>query len=632
MRRKLVSFIISVVVLLSAFPFSSLTASAICCRKDFFDKSRYTLTGNMAEDVATIAKSQKGRTEAEFGYSGVDAGAWCDEFVADCIENAGADSSIVGHGGTVANFESVMREKGAIEVSSPQTGDLCFMTWSHVEIVTKVENGVVYCAGGNNAGGKCAGERSFSNSQIRLFLRPNYNNIPVPDLVTPTISTDKDSYTVGDTVNISWTASPAGSNLSHYWLVISGPNGEYPYAGTMNLNTSYSFVASQAGDYTITTYATPKGSLEGEGSLTDTKTISVQEKEIAWNMSLSTSSMNFILGQGQKSTTTLTVNGDMSKGGIVNTDDSGCKDIVDITYNNDGKKTSTQAIMSFTVTPKAVGSGNCLFYVTVNGTTVASVNLSISVTIDSCKVRLYDDGVIMAEYGIKCGTVFDDFLLPDMSKTGYTFEGWYTAESGGTKYSVGSKVPKISELNLYAHWSKYKFNVTRNTVTLNITDNSSEEIVFSFENIRSDDHPLVNIHTIRGEDRKISYTWGTWDNNSIKLTAKGVATGTETITFNLIDNDTKEVLATQKVTFIVEQNKCSVTWNSNFTGGTVKHTEYVWGDTFGAAADTPPENRTGYTFEGWYNGSIKITPDTLVPEKDALTLYASWKADGIYVS
>lgn len=174
----LVSFLM-IGTLFSMLPITNLTASAISCQKDGFDKSRYTLSGNMAEDVATIAKSQKGRTGAQFGYTE----AWCDEFVADCIENAGADSSIVGHGGTVADFESIMRQKkGAVEVSSPQVGDLVFFTYSHVEIVTKVENGTVYCAGGNNGGtgnyktNYCAGERKLY-ATARLYLRPNYKNI-----------------------------------------------------------------------------------------------------------------------------------------------------------------------------------------------------------------------------------------------------------------------------------------------------------------------------------------------------------------------------------------------------------------------------------------------------------------------
>ena len=127
---------------LGSLSMNTLTVSAICCRKDGFDKSRYTLTGNVAQDVATIAKSQAGRTCSDFGYSGVDYGAWCDEYVADCLENAGCDDSIVAHGGTVADFEKKMRKRGAVVVSSPQPGDLLFFSWSHVEIVTR---GVALC-------------------------------------------------------------------------------------------------------------------------------------------------------------------------------------------------------------------------------------------------------------------------------------------------------------------------------------------------------------------------------------------------------------------------------------------------------------------------------------------------------
>ena len=176
--KKIISMVLSLVIVFGLLSFGpgSIKSSAICCRKDYFDMSGYTLTGDMAHDVAMIAKLQKGRSCNDFGYSGVDYGAWCDEFVADCIENAGGDSSIVAHGSTVADFESKMRERGAVPVTSPKEGDLIFFTISHVEIVTKVENGVVYSAGGNNGSypGLCKGERSTSWGTARLYLRPNY--------------------------------------------------------------------------------------------------------------------------------------------------------------------------------------------------------------------------------------------------------------------------------------------------------------------------------------------------------------------------------------------------------------------------------------------------------------------------
>ena len=243
----LVSFLM-IGTLFSMLPITNLTASAISCQKDGFDKSRYTLSGNMAEDVATIAKSQKGRTGAQFGYTE----AWCDEFVADCLENAGADSSIVGHGGTVADFESVMRKKGAVEVSSPQVGDLVFFTYSHVEIVTKVENGTVYCAGGNNGGtgnyktNYCAGERKLY-ATARLYLRPNYKNTNVEPPTNLSIQSDKTTIAAGESISFSYTIE--NSNNSNIGIDKDGSRyASIPVSGTSG-TVSYTF--TEPGTYCV---------------------------------------------------------------------------------------------------------------------------------------------------------------------------------------------------------------------------------------------------------------------------------------------------------------------------------------------------------------------------------------------
>lgn len=240
---------------LGSLSMNTLTVSAICCRKDGFDKSRYTLTGNVAQDVATIAKSQAGRTCSDFGYSGVDYGAWCDEYVADCLENAGCDDSIVAHGGTVADFEKKMRKRGAVVVSSPQPGDLLFFSWSHVEIVTRVEGGTVYCAGGNNQGktypgGRCAGERNAQSvaksmgGSIRLYLRPNYKELnPNPPTVS-NISIDKALYAVGENVVFH-----VSSDTATQYTIGIHKNG-VPYEILWDFTeSSYEYKLTEPGDY-----------------------------------------------------------------------------------------------------------------------------------------------------------------------------------------------------------------------------------------------------------------------------------------------------------------------------------------------------------------------------------------------
>ncbi len=106
------------------------------------------------------------------------------------------------------------------------------------------------------------------------FIR--FKQFSTASLATPTISFDKSSYTLGEAVNISWKASPAGSNLSHYWIAIVDPNGkEVVSKGLGSSVTSYKFTPSSAGTYSVKVYATPVGSQSGEGSLTDTKSIKI---------------------------------------------------------------------------------------------------------------------------------------------------------------------------------------------------------------------------------------------------------------------------------------------------------------------------------------------------------------------
>ena len=51
--------------------------------------------------------------------------------------------------------------------------------------------------------------------------------------------------------------------------------------------------------------------------------------------------------------------------------------------------------------------------------------------------------------------------LPTPTRTGYTFNGWYTAASGGTKVgSAGESYTPTADITLYAQWTQQKFTVT----------------------------------------------------------------------------------------------------------------------------------------------------------------------------
>ncbi len=187
MKKRVMSMITSIVLVLFAMPFNVFDASAICCRKNGFDKSKYTLSGDMAKDVATIAKSQNGRTQSQFGYTE----AWCDEFVADCIENAGGGSDIVAHGGTVGDFLKIMKKKGAEQVTTPKAGDLVFYyrsstnSYPHVAIMldsTNSAHGNIWLKGYSQS--YCMSYKSYGDGNghkigsglTAVFMRPAYKS------------------------------------------------------------------------------------------------------------------------------------------------------------------------------------------------------------------------------------------------------------------------------------------------------------------------------------------------------------------------------------------------------------------------------------------------------------------------
>ena len=66
--------------------------------------------------------------------------------------------------------------------------------------------------------------------------------------------------------------------------------------------------------------------------------------------------------------------------------------------------------------------------------------------------------------------------LPTPTRTGYTFNGWYTAASGGTKIgSAGASYTPTANITLYAQWSvnSYKVNITTSNSSTAVTVNGT---------------------------------------------------------------------------------------------------------------------------------------------------------------
>ena len=67
--------------------------------------------------------------------------------------------------------------------------------------------------------------------------------------------------------------------------------------------------------------------------------------------------------------------------------------------------------------------------------------------------------------------------LPSPTRTGYTFDGWFTAASGGTQVTSSTKVAITAAQTLYAHWTAKTYTVTFNANASGVTVSPSSKTV-----------------------------------------------------------------------------------------------------------------------------------------------------------
>ena len=183
--------------------------------------------------------------------------------------------------------------------------------------------------------------------------------------------------------------------------------------------------------------------------------------------------------------------------------------------------------------------------------------------------------------------------LPTPTRTGYTFTGWYTAATGGTKVYSTTKLTK--SMTLYAQWKKITYNITLNANGGNI---GTTKLVVEYGNT------LGTLPT----PTRTGYTFTGW------YTAK--TGGTK------VYSTTKP---TKSMTLYAQWKIKTYTIKFDGNGGTVG-VEKKWVDHGNAMNFMPTPKRDGYTFTGWYTaatGGNKVYSTTKVTKN--MTLYAQWK-------
>ena len=209
---------------------------------------------------------------------------------------------------------------------------------------------------------------------------------------------------------------------------------------------------------------------------------------------------------------------------------------------------------------------------------------------------------ITKEYNAALGT------LPTCSRTGYTFLGWYTASSGGTKISTTTVVTK--DITYYAQWSINSYTLTFNPNGGTVTPTSKDlEYNSAYGTLPT---------PTRASDAQYTYTFAGWytaATGGTQVTAATKMAAKDTTVYAHWTSNTRSYTVSYQTTYgTLNRTSQSVAYNSK-----------------GSCTLTMPDNTAEftYTFVGWYTaangGGTKVGSELTLETpaiKGTVTYYA----------
>ena len=205
--------------------------------------------------------------------------------------------------------------------------------------------------------------------------------------------------------------------------------------------------------------------------------------------------------------------------------------------------------------------------------------------------------------------------LPTPTRTGYSFSGWYTAASGGTKVGAGgaSYTPSAS-ITLYAHW-------TANTYAVKYDANGGTST-----------------------PSQQTKTYGVALTLAAAISHANTTPTSYKVTFNYNGSGQAATSATANVTRTWAFSKWKASDGAPYNAkgsytanaATTMTAQWTTTDTTAQLTLPTPTARTGYAFAGWYTAASGGTPKGGAGAKftptAATTLYAHWTANTYTVS
>ena len=192
--------------------------------------------------------------------------------------------------------------------------------------------------------------------------------------------------------------------------------------------------------------------------------------------------------------------------------------------------------------------------------------------------------------------------LPTPTRTGYTFEGWHTAASGGMQIETSTGVTITAGQTLYAQW-------TANAYTVNFNANGGTVDITSKRVTYDSAYGVLPIPTRTG------YTFAGW--------FAATSGGTQIIAATIV-----KITATQTLYARWTANIYTVSFDANGGITPTDSKQVTYDSTYGTL---PESTRTAYVFLGWFTApvdGVQILSTNIVDIVDNQTLYAQWKIQG----
>ena len=197
-----------------------------------------------------------------------------------------------------------------------------------------------------------------------------------------------------------------------------------------------------------------------------------------------------------------------------------------------------------------------------------------------------------------------DRLPDEPTRTGYTFDGWYTARDGGDRVTADTSFS--ADATVYAHWTQVK----KHTVTFELNYTGAPAAATA----QVEDGGKA---TAPARPSRAGYTFDGWFKEEDCTTAWNFDT-------DIVTGDT-----TLYAKWTAASETFTITFNANGgvlpTGG--EEATMTTGADGKLTAEPPEATRTGYTFAGWYTqAGTQVTVDRVF-RKDT-TAYAKWTREG----